>query len=250
MTAPPAAVLNPYEMRAFERGDGRRRGQIDAERHQPGHQASLHRTQAGDSRARLLRASRAPKAPRSGWAKHDAERKRRAGQPQKILHPQHRRVADACRKQRRAHAARRSRARQLSTEKAERSGRRKATAARPSAAARAMTIAADCHGDDSDRRATSAIPLSTRIGGSSDSRSHTAATVACVHVARPPKRTRPMRQASPPGAGVRLPAAIPPSVASVALSTLTSPPCARRKPRHRAPAMNRLTTYSRKAAAA
>ena len=47
-----------------------------------------------------------------------------------------------------------------------------------------------------------------------------------------------MRHASPPGVGVRLPAAIPPSVASVARSTLTSPPSARRKPRHRAPAMN------------
>ena len=38
---------------------------------------------------------------------HDAERQRRAGQPQKILQPEHRRVADACREQRRTHAARR-----------------------------------------------------------------------------------------------------------------------------------------------
>ena len=86
------------------------------------------------------------------------------------------------------------------------------------------------------------MPPSTRIGGSSDRRSQTAAAVACCHVARPPRRTSPIRQASPPGVGMRFPAAIPPSVASVARSTLTSPPSARRKPRQRAPAMTRLIT--------
>ena len=46
----PAAVLNPYEMRAFERGDRGRGRQVDAERQQPGDQSSLDRAESGDCR--------------------------------------------------------------------------------------------------------------------------------------------------------------------------------------------------------
>ena len=80
-------------------------GQIDAERHQSSHQSSLHRTQAGN-RGHDSSEHRENRERRDlGRGKHHAERERRAGQPEKILHPQHRRVADACRKQRGAHAA-------------------------------------------------------------------------------------------------------------------------------------------------
>ena len=180
----------------------------------------------------------------------DAEREGRAGQPQEVLQPQQRRVADACREQRRAHAAQRESRRQpLEREcrtqrvperdrraSAERDGERDDDAGRPPCRRERP------HGDER-HAAQHRESAAARTGDPRPRRPSPA-----VHVARPPRRT----SADAAGLAARRRASgsrrrSRPASRAWRASTLTSPPSARRKPRHRAPAMNRLTTYSRQA---